>query len=43
MDKDQQIEELKKKVSQLEDENHQLQLMLQKIIKKYKKLKEKVI
>lgn len=40
-EKDQLIEELTARVAQLEDENHQLQLMLQKVIKKYKKLKDK--
>ena len=41
MDKDRKIEELTKEVTQLQDENRQLQAMLQKVIKKYKKLKEK--
>lgn len=39
MEKDKIIEELNARVSQLEDENRQLQSMLEKVIKKYKKLK----
>lgn len=42
MDKDEQIQELTERVAQLEEENHQLQLMLQKVIKKYQKLTKKV-
>jgi ankyrin repeat protein len=41
MDKDQQITDLTSKVFQLEEENRQLQSMLEKVIKKYKKLKAK--
>jgi uncharacterized coiled-coil protein SlyX len=40
MDKDQQIKELSERVAQLEEENHQLQSMLQKVIKKYQRLSE---
>lgn len=40
MEKDLKIEELTKRVSELEHENKKLQNMLQKVIKKYKKLKD---
>ena len=42
MDKDEQIQELTERVAQLEEENHQLQSMLQKVINKYQKLTKKV-
>lgn len=41
MDKDEQIQELTERVAQLEEENHQLQSMLQKVINKYQKLSKK--
>ena len=42
MDKDQQIQELSERVAHLEEENHQLQSMLQKVIKKYQRLTDQV-
>ena len=39
---DKEVQQLRERVASLEEENRELQQMLQKIIKKYKKLKEKM-